>query len=92
MQRRAAVRLFREICERLPDASVVSSVILIQRSEPEIIGMENFELWINAVLDNKGLRDVRSIMKERKLVLEENRGFFVIYEGAQKETEMEIYA
>ncbi|MGD0645886.1 MAG: hypothetical protein ABSA75_13350 [Candidatus Bathyarchaeia archaeon] len=65
---------------------------MIQRSEIASLGMENFELWINAVLDNTGLRSLRSIVKERKLVLEENRGFFVIYEAAPKETEMEIYA
>ncbi len=92
MQRREAIRLFREICECITDESVLSSVFLIQRNEPESLGMENFELWINAVLDNTGLRDVRSIVKERKLVLEENKGFFVIYEADPKKTEMEIYA
>ena len=92
MQRREAVRLFREICECIPDASAFSSVFLIQRNEPASFGMENFELWINADLDNAGLRSVQSIVKERKLILEENRGFFVIYSADAKETEIEIYA
>ncbi len=92
MQRRDAVRLFREICECIPDPSVLSCVFLIQRSKPASLGKENFELWINAAFDNPSLRDVQSIVKERKLVLEEKRRFFVIYEAAPKEPEMEIYA
>jgi hypothetical protein len=67
-------------------------VFLIQRNQPSSLGLENFELWINAALDNPSLRDVQSIVKERKLVLEEKRKFYVIYEAAPKEPKMEIYA
>ena len=92
VQRREAVRLFREIFECTPNASVFSGVFLLQRSEPARLRMENIELWISAPLDNTGFRNLRSIVKKRKLVLEEKRGFYVIYEADPKETEREIYA
>ena len=79
MERREAVRLFREICECIPDSSMFRSVFLNPQNMATDVTRRNFELRIDMALDKSSLRCVEDVVKKHKLVMEENKGSIVIY-------------
>ena len=86
MQRREAVRLFREICECIPDA-FVDGISLI---ENYLSG--EFELHLNISLNAKGIENVQSLVSKHGLLLKEDKGTIVIYGSTQDPAEFEILA
>jgi hypothetical protein len=89
MQRREAVGLFREICECIPDPSIFNSVFLMTQ---KIAGSEkeNFELRINAAINDNNLKRLEFIVKKHGMLLMENKGSIIIYEP--ESTQIEIIA
>jgi hypothetical protein len=89
MQRREATLVFREICERMPDAFFLNSVSLKPKNNsasPE----ENYELWIRAFLDPDTLKRINSIVKKHNLMMNGQKDSVIIY--APEFRPMEIIA
>jgi hypothetical protein len=80
MRRREAVRLFREICECIPEAPISSALLMPERSSKE-----KFELRINVALDGKSLQNVKSLVEKHRMNLEENNGSLLIYAAEPKQ-------
>jgi hypothetical protein len=74
MQRREAIRLFREICKCIP-SMLVSSISLtpIDRFK------HDFQLRINTDLSDESLKDVEFIVKKHGMKLKEDKGTLLIY-------------
>jgi len=87
MQRREAVRLFREISKCIPGA-FISSVLLTPNNRFK----EEFELRINVSLDDKSLKNVQSLVNKHGMILKEDKGSLLIYASETKPIEMEIIA
>ena len=87
MQRREIIRLFREICECIPD-SFVSSVSLI----PTHFLKGDFKLKIDVDLTQKSLQTVESIVNKHGLFLKEEPGSLLIYESVPQQKKIEIIA
>jgi hypothetical protein len=73
MRRRDAARLFSEICQCIPDASINGLSL-----SPTPSSKEEFDLRINVFLDDKSLMDVQSIVNKRGMILKEEPGFLLI--------------
>ncbi len=86
MQRREAIRLFKEICECIPDAFVDGFSLIASSLNGE------FELHMNTSLNTKGIENVQSLVSKHGLLLKEDKGIIVIYGSKQKTTEFEILA
>ena len=86
MRRREAVILFKEICERIPDA-LVTGASLTQTNRSD-----NLELKIIADLDDKSLKILKLLAEKRKLAIRESIGSLSIYEAKQDSLEAPIVA
>jgi hypothetical protein len=91
MQRREAVRLFREISECISGA-FISGMSLTQSNRFK----KEFELHINVSLDDKSLKNVQSLVEKHGMILKEDKdkdkGSLFIYASETKPIEMEIIA
>lgn len=87
MQRREAIRIFKEISKCIPD-TVVNSVSLVQS---ESLSKE-FELRMNVNLDSRGLRNVRTVVDKHGFNLKESEGLLVIYNVAKSAVRKELMA
>jgi hypothetical protein len=74
MQRREAIRLFREICKCIP-SMLVSSISLTPINRFK----HDFELRINADLSDESLKDVEFIVKKHGMKLKEDKGTLLIF-------------
>ena len=82
MRRRKAIRVFREICECMPDMSISSvSLTPINRFKGE------FELRIFASFDVKGFESVQSVAQKHGMSASQDQGSLLIY-GAAKQIEI----
>ena len=87
MRRREATRLFREICECIPDA-FISSVMLTSNSTSK----EELSLRINVNLNRQSLKKIRSIVDKHGMNLKEDNGFLMIFGFKKYLNGMEIIA
>lgn len=85
MHRREAVRLFKEICECIPDA-FISGVLLTSSSTSE----EGLSLRINMDLNLQSLKNIRSIVDKHGMILKEDNGFLMIFGSKKYQTGMEV--
>ena len=85
MRRREAVKLFKEICECIPEAPISSALLTPNRNSKG-----EFELRINVLLDGKSLENVKSLVEKHKMNLKENNGSLLIYAAEPKPIGMEI--
>ncbi len=86
MLRREAVRLFKEICECIPDVFVDGFSLKANSLNGE------FELHMNMSLNAKSIKNVQSLVNKHGLLLKEDKGIIVIYGSEQNPTEFEIFA
>ena len=82
LRRREAIRLFREIYESIPEAYITWVSLT-----PSTRSNEEFELRINASLDVKSIKTVRSLVNKHGLILKEDTGFLRVYAPETKQIE-----
>lgn len=87
MQRREAIRLFREVCECIPDA-YISGISL----SPNRSSTSGFDLRINVTIDSKSLTNVQSVASKHGMVAKEDRGSILIYGSQTRSNCVEIMA
>ena len=92
MQRREASRLFREICECIPDVFMLKGVFLTKQNVSADSKKERFSLRMKAALDERSLKLVKSVVKERKLAIEEDKGAILIYDPKTAAAEISVVA
>ena len=79
MERREAVQVFREICECIPDLSVLSGVLLRPQNHSGESLKDLFDLQVNAILDAMTMKLVRAVVRKRGLVLKANRQYLLVH-------------
>ena len=87
MRRRDAARLFSEICQCIPDGSIIGISL-----SPTLPFKEEFDLRINVDLDDKSLMDMQSIVNKLEMLLKEEPGFLLIQGSKAKPDEKPIIA
>jgi hypothetical protein len=86
MQRREAVRLFREICKCIPE-SFVSSISLIPNNRLS----EDFQLQINVFLEVQSLKSIQSLVEKQGLILKKDKGALLISGPEARPMEYKIF-
>jgi hypothetical protein len=79
LQRREAVIVLREICECIPDESVVSWMFLEPtiKHSAETKGKE-YDLHMKMALDKSTRENIESVIRRRGLLLKESKGKLIV--------------
>lgn len=87
MRRREAIRVFKEICQCMPDASV-SSVSL----SPNAVSKTDFELRLRMAIDKKSHDDMVALVSKHGLTLKESEGSMLICGSETKPNYIQVSA